>query len=105
MLTKKQIVTGLHQIGLKEGQVVLVHAAQRTFGPVQGGADTVVAALLADRIRLTLRALDQNGIHNSKQTRLCCYADRDPEAAEDAPARELSETGKAKPKEDMTVWI
>ena len=46
MLTKKQIVTGLREIGLKEGQVVLVHAAQRTFGPVQGGADTVVAALL-----------------------------------------------------------
>ena len=55
----------------------------------------MVAALLADRIRLTLRALDQNGVHNSEQSRLCCYADRDPEATEDAPARDLSEAGKA----------
>ena len=46
MVTKQQIVTELRQIGMKEGQVALVHAALRTFGQVQGGADTVVAALL-----------------------------------------------------------
>ena len=45
-LTKVDIVQGLHQIGLKTGDVVLVHAAMRTLGYVNGGAETVVNALL-----------------------------------------------------------
>jgi len=45
-LTKAEIVAGLRQVGLKEGDVTLVHSAMRTFGYVEGGADTVVDALL-----------------------------------------------------------
>ena len=45
-LTQQQIAEGLSEIGLKEGQTALVHAAMSTFGLIQGGADTVLAALL-----------------------------------------------------------
>lgn len=43
-LTQGAIVAGLQQVGLGPDQVVLVHAAMRTFGTIQGGAETVVAA-------------------------------------------------------------
>jgi len=45
-LTQQQIVKGLRNVGLKDGDVVFVHAAMRTMGPVRGGADTVAEALL-----------------------------------------------------------
>jgi len=45
-LTQAEIIDGLHQAGLKAGDVVLVHSAMRTMGRVHGGADTVVDALL-----------------------------------------------------------
>lgn len=45
-VTDKDIGRGLREVGLKAGDVVLVHSAMRTFGQVEGGADTVVAALL-----------------------------------------------------------
>ena len=45
MLEKQDIIKGLKQIGLKANDVVLVHSAMRTFGPINGGAKTVVAAL------------------------------------------------------------
>ena len=45
-LSQADIVQGLRDLGLKTGDVVLVHSAMRTFGRIDGGADTVVAALL-----------------------------------------------------------
>ena len=45
-LTKKQIIDGLHAIGLKQGDVVLVHTAMRTFGHIDGGAATAMDAFL-----------------------------------------------------------
>ena len=45
-LTQQQITEGLGEVGLREGQIALVHAAMSTFGMIQGGADTVLAALL-----------------------------------------------------------
>ncbi len=45
-LSRKEIVQGLRQTGLKSGDVVLVHSAMRTFGAIEGGAETVVSALL-----------------------------------------------------------
>ena len=45
-LTREEIVDGLRRLGLKAGDVVLAHSAMRTFGYVQGGAETVVAAML-----------------------------------------------------------
>lgn len=45
-LTQQDIVDGLRRLGLKSGDVVLAHSAMRTFGRIEGGAETVVAALL-----------------------------------------------------------
>lgn len=45
-LTQQQLVDGFRQTGLQHGDVVLIHSVMRTFGPIQGGAQTVVAALL-----------------------------------------------------------
>jgi len=45
-LMRADIVQGLYDVGLKAGDVVLVHSAMRTFGWICGGAETVVAALL-----------------------------------------------------------
>ena len=45
-LTREEIVDGLRRLDLKAGDVVLAHSAMRTFGYVQGGAETVVAAML-----------------------------------------------------------
>lgn len=45
-VTPNEISAGLAAIGLTAGQVVLIHSAMRTFGRVQGGAPTIVAALL-----------------------------------------------------------
>jgi aminoglycoside 3-N-acetyltransferase len=38
---------GFRAVGVRAGQVVLVHSALRTVGPVEGGAEAVVEALLA----------------------------------------------------------
>ncbi len=46
MVTKQQIITGLSHLGLKAGDVVIVHSSLSSFGEVEGGADTVIDALL-----------------------------------------------------------
>jgi aminoglycoside N3'-acetyltransferase len=43
---RRALVDGLHRIGLRQGQVALVHSGLRPFGNVEGGAETVVDALL-----------------------------------------------------------
>jgi len=45
-LSREEITRGLRKMGLKTDDVVLVHSAMRTFGYIDGGAETVVAALL-----------------------------------------------------------
>ena len=45
-LQREDVVAGLRRVGLGSGDVVLVHSALRTLGAVNGGADTVVDALL-----------------------------------------------------------
>src|SRR4051794_21215953 len=45
-LQRTDLVDGFRRVGLRAGQVVLVHSALRTFGEVEGGAETVVDALL-----------------------------------------------------------
>ena len=45
MLRTQDIVDGLARVGLTSGDTVLVHSAMRTFGPIEDGAATVVAAL------------------------------------------------------------
>ena len=45
-LFQEEIARGLRETGLKSGDVVLVHSAMRTFGPIDHGAETVIAAFL-----------------------------------------------------------
>jgi len=45
-VTRNDIKKGLKQLGLKEGDLVLVHSSLSSFGHVEGGADAVVDALL-----------------------------------------------------------
>lgn len=45
-MTYRTIVRGLRGLGIPEGKPVVVHSSLRSFGDVQGGADTVTGALL-----------------------------------------------------------
>jgi aminoglycoside 3-N-acetyltransferase len=45
-VTQNDILTGLREVGLAKGDVVLVHSSLSAFGYVEGGADTVIDALL-----------------------------------------------------------
>jgi aminoglycoside 3-N-acetyltransferase len=45
-ITKKNILTGLTSIGVKNGDILLVHSALSKIGYVDGGADAVIDALL-----------------------------------------------------------
>ena len=45
-LTKQDIIAGLRALGVKAGQVLMVHSALSAFGEVEGGADTVIDALI-----------------------------------------------------------
>ena len=45
-LSQSDIAEGLRRVGLKAGDIALVHSAMRTFGYIEGGAPTAVEALL-----------------------------------------------------------
>jgi len=45
-VTTDDISAGLARVGLKRGDIVLVHSSLRSFGYVVGGAESVIAALL-----------------------------------------------------------
>lgn len=45
MLTRAEIVSGLRELGLRGGDVVMVHSSLSALGDVQGGADAVIDAL------------------------------------------------------------
>ena len=45
-VTRVEIVDGLRRLGLEAGDVLLVHSAMRTIGHIDGGAETVVDAML-----------------------------------------------------------
>lgn len=45
-MNKTDIVEGLKRLGLKTGDIVMVHSSLSSFGRVEGGAETVVRALL-----------------------------------------------------------
>lgn len=46
VIKKGDIVKGLREMGLIEGDIVLVHSSLSSFGYVEGGADAVIDALL-----------------------------------------------------------
>ncbi len=45
-LTKDQIIDGLKDLGLKQGDNVVVHSSLSSFGQVENGADTVIDAIV-----------------------------------------------------------
>jgi len=45
-MTKEDIVRGLCRLGLGAGSGVMVHCSLRSFGPLKGGAPTVIDALM-----------------------------------------------------------
>lgn len=47
MWTQRDLTTALRDLGLESGDTVLVHSSLRRLGPVEGGADGVIDALLA----------------------------------------------------------
>ena len=46
MLTKKQLIDGFGQIGIKNGDTVIVHTSYKSLGGVEGGADAVIDAFI-----------------------------------------------------------
>lgn len=46
MVTKSDIVRGLRELGVREGDILMVHSALSSVGRVEGGADTVIDALI-----------------------------------------------------------
>ena len=44
-ITKQDIISGLHNLGLKSGDEIEVHSSLSNFGYVEGGAETVISAL------------------------------------------------------------
>jgi aminoglycoside 3-N-acetyltransferase len=45
-MTKAEIVDGLRKLGVKPGDILMVHSALSSLGWVEGGADTVIDALI-----------------------------------------------------------
>jgi aminoglycoside 3-N-acetyltransferase len=45
-MNKNEIVSGLRQLGIADGDVLLVHSSLRSFGYVEGGPEAVIDALL-----------------------------------------------------------
>lgn len=47
MLTFENLVEGFRELGVEEGDTLLVHSSYKSFGPVDGGPQTVIRALEA----------------------------------------------------------
>lgn len=65
-VTGTDIRRGLAAVGLRAGDVVLVHSSLKAFGRVDGGADTVIDALLAGIApggTLVMPTFTWNGFH------------------------------------------
>lgn len=45
-LTQDDIVRGLRELGLTAGESLIVHSSMRHLGPIEGGADAVIDAIL-----------------------------------------------------------
>lgn len=52
-VSKDDILSGLRRLGVAEGDVIMVHSSLSSFGYVDGGVETVIAALL--------EAIDEKG--------------------------------------------
>jgi len=46
MVTKEMIIQGFKELGLKKGMKLMVHSSLKSFGKVEGGADSVIDAII-----------------------------------------------------------
>lgn len=46
MKSKASLIADLHRLGVKPGDLLMVHASLKAIGPVEGGATGIIAALL-----------------------------------------------------------
>ncbi len=46
ILTKEDIISNIKELGVEMGEIILVHSSMSRLGHVEGGADTVIDALL-----------------------------------------------------------
>ena len=46
VVTERDIIAALNDVGIRRGDVVIVHSSLKSMGYVEGGADTVIDALL-----------------------------------------------------------
>ena len=47
MLTFERLVEGFRELGVEEGDTLLVHSSYKSFGEIKGGPQTVIRALEA----------------------------------------------------------
>ncbi|MBE5868412.1 MAG: AAC(3) family N-acetyltransferase [Lachnospiraceae bacterium] len=46
VVTREDVIRGVKELGIRQGDVVLVHSSFKSLGPVEGGAETVVSGFL-----------------------------------------------------------
>ncbi len=46
MLTKAEIIKELQTAGIKHGDILLVHSSLKAIGPIEGGAEALIAAMI-----------------------------------------------------------
>ena len=46
IVTQPDIVSGLRRLDIRAGMGLIVHSSLKSFGHVEGGAETVIAALM-----------------------------------------------------------
>ena len=75
-MTKANIKTGLTSLGLKNGGTVGVHSSLSSFGHVEGGAETVIDALLetAGHQGNIVMSTHSANLSEDKKTPEMCYS-------------------------------
>ena len=98
MWTRQQLVDDLKDIGTPTGTVVLVHACLEAIGPIEGGAETLVAAfqeVLGSEGTLLVPAFGLNAEVPTGSSEFAVTVRRQPGAAQsDHPAFSFAAIGK-----------
>ena len=45
MLTFEKLLEGFRELGVEEGDMLILHSSYKSFGPVDGGPHTVILAV------------------------------------------------------------
>ena len=82
VVTKEDIKRSLRRLGLQEGDLCIVHSSLKSFGYVDGGAQTVIDAfeeVLGKEGTLAMPTLCQEDFLNSYKTWSACRSAVPPE--------------------------